>query len=128
MFYLSHTVAIRMLFYFATTLSENSITNALKFRKLISLSESGSQNRVLELGIINQIRSARYCSLLMVTGRYSTLQHVTARYRSLLLIPSFSNNDYELVCLFVSIYFSVCYKKLQCSYNICNFSSSYKIK
>ena len=57
---IAHGGNTHALLLFATTLSENSIINVLKFRKLISLSESGSQNRVLASGIINQIRSARY--------------------------------------------------------------------
>ena len=78
-------------------MSENSMINVLKFRKLISLSESGSQKvriRFTESGFgIRHYKSNQICSLLLVTDGYRSLQVVTARYRSLLLIPSFSNNE-----------------------------------
>ena len=94
---MAHGGNTHALLLFATTLSENSIINVLKFRKLISLSESGSQKvriRFTELGFgIRHYKSNQICSLLLVTDGYRSLQHVTARYRSLLLIPFFSNND-----------------------------------
>ena len=78
------------LLLFATTLSENSILNVLKFRKLISLSESGSQNvriRFTESGFgIRHYKSNQICSLLLVTDGYRSLQHVTDRYYSFLLL------------------------------------------
>ena len=121
MFYLSHTVAIRMLFYSLQKHCRKIPSSMSLFRKLISLSESVSQKvriRFTESGFgIRHYKSNQICSLLLatdgyrslqhvtarystlqhVTARYSTLQHVTDRYKSLLLIPSFSNNAFANV-------------------------------
>ena len=92
---IAHGGNTHALLLFATTLSENSIINVLKFRKLISLSESGSQKfriRFTESGFgIRHYKSNHICALLLVTDGYRSLQHDTARYRSLLLIPSLRN-------------------------------------
>ena len=87
---IAHGGNTHALLLFATTLSENSMTNVLKFRKLISLSESGSQKvriRFTESGFgIRHYKSNQICSLLLVTDGYRSLQHVTDRYYSFLLL------------------------------------------
>ena len=111
-FPIAHGGNTHVLLLFATTLSENSIINVLisKINLVIQnqvhrKSESGSQNRVLASGIINQIRSARYYSLLMVTGHYGTLQHVTDRYYSFLLL---------VITIFNSLFRSLIYLNTPC--------------